>query len=193
MTNTDDWFGHLRQLQWVRSVLSKPLAQALQTTILDKVRSTIKGAYDEERFMEALQRWNEAILLPWTRDLVEEDELWCEQLSMAVSRCFCLVRMEEMFDIVADFPDSQPAVKELSRVLGDSQMHSSLADALKTSLIKRLIHPGANTGQIIEVYINTIKVLREIDPSDQLLAVVCEPVRNYLKGRSDTVRCIITR
>jgi anaphase-promoting complex subunit 2 len=35
-------------------------------------------------------------------------------------------------------------------------------------------------------------VLREIDPSDRLLQVVAEPVRSYLRGRNDTVRCIIT-
>lgn len=43
-----------------------------------------------------------------------------------------------------------------------------------------------------DCYINTIKVLREIDPSDRLLEVVTEPVRSYLRGRNDTVRCIIT-
>lgn len=34
--------------------------------------------------------------------------------------------------------------------------------------------------------------MREIDPSDRLLEVVTEPVRSYLRGRNDTVRCIIT-
>jgi len=42
------------------------------------------------------------------------------------------------------------------------------------------------------VYINTIKVFREIDPSDRLLQVVAEPVRSYLRQRQNTVRCIIT-
>ena len=38
-----------------------------------------------------------------------------------------------------------------------------------------------------------VKVLREIDPSDRLLESVTDPVRAYLRGRNDTVRCIITR
>ena len=59
---------------------------------------------------------------------------------------------------------------------------------------KRLIHPGANTLQIIEVYINVIKVLRIIDPTtDSLLDIVAYPVRSYLRNRNDTVRCIISR
>jgi hypothetical protein len=54
------------------------------------------------------------------------------------------------------------------------------------------MHPGAKTSQIIDVYINTIKVLRVIDPSDRLLDVVTDPVRTYIRGRSGTARCIIT-
>ena len=38
-----------------------------------------------------------------------------------------------------------------------------------------------------------VQVLREIDPSDRLLDSVTDPVRAYLRGRNDTVRCIITR
>ncbi len=38
-------------------------------------------------------------------------------------------------------------------------MQLQLGETLQASLRTRLIHPGANTSQIIEVYINTIKVL----------------------------------
>lgn len=88
----------------------------------------------------------------------------------------------------ADYPDSHPAVIELKQVLEQTKMHSSLGEALKESLIRRLNHPGAGTHQIIDVYINTIRVLREIDPSDRLLQVV----RSYLRRRHNTVRCIFT-
>jgi anaphase-promoting complex subunit 2 len=50
-----------------------------------------------------------------------------------------------------------------------------------------LLHPGATTTQIIDVYIAIIKVLRILDPSDAVLDAVCLPVRNYLRGRRDTV------
>ena len=36
--------------------------------------------------------------------------------------------------------------------------YNVLAHKLRYMLGKRLIHPGANTSQIIEVYINAIKV-----------------------------------
>jgi anaphase-promoting complex subunit 2 len=100
--------------------------------------------------------------------------------------------MDEIFDVVADYPDSHVAVQELRIVLETTKMQNDLGRVLCQSLDKRLNHPGANTSQIIDVYIATIKVLRVIDPSDRLLAVVAEPVRSYLRGRHDTVRCIIT-
>jgi anaphase-promoting complex subunit 2 len=83
-------------------------------------------------------------------------------------------------------------VIELKEVLEITKMHSDMARTLRTALIRRLNHPGANTSQIIDVYINLIKVFREIDPSDRLLQIVAEPVRSYLRQRQNTVRCIIT-
>lgn len=49
-----------------------------------------------------------------------------------------------------------------------TQQHQRLAVLLRESVRKRLLHPGANTHQIIDVYIATIKVLRVLDPK------VCE-------------------
>lgn len=66
--------------------------------------------------------------------------------------------MEEIFDLVAEYPDSHVAVLELRTVLERTKMHHTLGKALKKSLVRRLNHPGANTSQIIDVYINTIKV-----------------------------------
>ena len=100
--------------------------------------------------------------------------------------------MEEIFDIVTSYPDSYTAVQELCQVLPITDMYTATGHYLRDSLIRRLNHPGADTSQIIDVYINTIKVLRLMDPSDRLLQVVAEPVRTYLRSRSDTVRCIIT-
>jgi len=129
---------------------------------------------------------------------------WKRECETAAYDCFFHVRIEELFHIIADYPDSHPAVEELRFVLATSSsglesqtssnasMHAHLARHLKNSLQRRLLHPGASTMQIIDVYINTIKVLREIDPSDRLLEAVAKSVRSYLRHRKDTVRCIIT-
>lgn len=60
-----------------------------------------------------------------------------------------------------------------------------------TRNLKRLLHPGAETKDVISQYINTIRCLRIIDPVGVLLHKVAEPIRRHLCERSDTIRCIV--
>lgn len=44
---------------------------------------------------------------------------------------------------------------------------------------------------MISQYISTIRCLRILDPPGVLLHKVAEPIRRHLKGRSDTVKCVV--
>lgn len=191
-------FQDLRTLGWIRKegMLQQSLGRALHETIFKWVETNISKEFEEKALFEKVLYFQEQVLEPWLKDLVGPSALvedkWSSRLSYTCAECFCLVRNDEIFDLVAEYPDSHPAVLELKTVLERTKMQPALGESLKTSLIRRLNHPGANTSQIIDVYINTIKVLREIDPSDRLLQLVTEPVRSYLRRRHNTVRCIIT-
>ena len=56
----------------------------------------------------------------------------------------------------------------------------------------RLLKPGADTANIIQVYVSAIRALRQLDPSGVTLEAVSERVRAYLKARADTIRQIVT-
>lgn len=191
-------FQNLRTLGWLRteSMLQQPLGESLHQTILQFVKGIISAEFEEDNLFDRVQLFQVQTLEPWLHDLLGSEALaadgWSSRLTYSCAECFCLVRNDEVFNLVAEYPDSHPAVVELKGVLERTKMHPALGEALKSSLVRRLNHPGANTSQIIDVYINTIKVLREIDPSDRLLQVVTEPVRSYLRRRRNTVRCIIT-
>ena len=195
----EEWqlFQNLQTLGWIRAdgMLQQPLGQALHHTILNWIRSTIAKDFEQE-FFDQVETYKATIVIPWLESLVGstaiKEDYWESRLDFSIAECYCLVRMDEVFDLVAEYPDSHVAVVELRNVLERTKMYPALGQALRQSLIRRLNHPGANTSQIIDVYINTIKVLREIDPSGRLLQIVAEPVRTYLRGRTDTVRCIIT-
>mmetsp|Transcript_5925 Transcript_5925/g.16663 ORF Transcript_5925/g.16663 Transcript_5925/m.16663 type:complete len:771 (+) Transcript_5925:2-2314(+) len=195
--NEAEVYGALRTLGWIQTKLAKPMGQALHDTVLSAVRDMIGGEFEDGTMLEQVaQTWKDTVIVPWVRDVVGSDayeaDAWESKLDFAVAECFATIRIGEIFDIVATFPDSMPAVHELRDALDRTRMHTKLATELRASLSRRLIHPGANTSQIISVYCNVIKLLREIDPSDGLLDVVAEPVRSYLRGRNDTVRCIVT-
>ena len=218
-TTTDSsLIDDLRILGWIRpntGLLQQPLVQAIHQAIFNKVKETIAGDYETEGLYEQVTNWKDEHVATWLAELLKEEDddcvdvdsnsqqetdptttaspnSWWTRIDAVTAECYCLVRMEEIFDMVADYPDSHVAVAELRTVLETTKMHHQLGQALRHSLIRRLNHPGANTSQIIDVYIATIKVLRIIDPSDLLLSLVAEPVRSYLRGRADTVRCIIT-
>lgn len=56
----------------------------------------------------------------------------------------------------------------------------------------RLLTAGASTNDILHQYVSTIKALRTIDPAHVFLEAVGEPIREYLRGRKDTIKCIVT-
>jgi Cullin family len=181
---------------------------------------------------------------PWT----QQQQQWKNVLENMVIQSYWNVRVSEIFDIVTSYPDSLPAVMELKLVLHmllqsnsctnqDSNASKNdatntnkkselliqeLAQSLRSSFIVRLNHPGANTTQMIDVYIAAIQVVRILlsqnddnhsssmittttttttttsilsntNNSNTLIAYITEPVRSYLRNhRNDTVRCILT-
>lgn len=57
--------------------------------------------------------------------------------------------------------------------------------------LKRLLHPGAETKDVITQYISTIRCLRILDPLGVLLHKVAEPIRRHLRDRPDTIPQIV--
>ena len=195
----DDLYKSLATLGWVSSTqLHRPLREALNNVTMVVIDELVAGNFEDEGILDRVLQWKNAVLIPWAILIVGEEafitDQWERQLEYSASECFVHVRMKELFNLVTEYPDSLPAVRELSVALDRTGRlwYQQLANEWRNALIARLLHPGAETSQIIEVYISTIKVLREMDPSGELLQVVTQPVRNYLKGRSDTIRCIIT-
>ena len=64
-----------------------------------------------------------------------------------------------MFDIITDYPDTTPALKDLENCLAKTNERASLIRHMNKMFKQRLLHPGANTGDIISQYISTIKVI----------------------------------
>lgn len=138
--------------------LAEPLGQALHHAILLQVKKSIQGEFEQDTLYPLVLEWKDAVVHPWVRDLVGPtafvEEHWPSRLTFSVAECFCLVRMDELFDIIADYPDSHPSVVELRQTLAQTAMHAQLGRALQKSLlVQRLMHPGANTFQINDMHI----------------------------------------
>ncbi|KAL8292852.1 hypothetical protein RQP46_000546 [Phenoliferia psychrophenolica] len=109
-----------------------------------------------------------------------------------VNKVLCALRTTELFDMIVDFPSSLPALEDLKSCLYKTDQRTLLVSRLRDSMDRRLLHPGADTKDIITQYISTIKCLRVLDPQGVLLSRVADPIRQYLRSREDTIRCIVT-
>ncbi|KAK9838770.1 hypothetical protein WJX74_003024 [Apatococcus lobatus] len=117
---------------------------------------------------------------------------WQSKLEYCVYEMLGSMRIREMFDIVVDYPDTRPALEDLKTCLIHTNLHSYFISSFRSETEARLLHPGAATKDIIEQYVATIRSLREVDPPGVLLAAVGRPIKTYLQGRRDTIRCIVT-
>jgi anaphase-promoting complex subunit 2 len=57
---------------------------------------------------------------------------------------------------------------------------------------RRLLIPGVLTQNVLNQYINMLKVLQILDPHGFIFERVTHPIKNYLLKRNDTLRCIIS-
>lgn len=212
---TNSSFHVLVQLNW-HLYYKTVFVHALELVVEAKVLELCRNVYDE-RHVQVLYAWVESRILPFIQciyyraaatspvDDVGADS--CMEITLLMKQHVDLTlakaRSAEMFEIITEFPDSQPAIQELKEIFarlnasGSSTSSSSyslhdVGIALRKILQRRLLHLGASTVQILDVYVTMIRALRELDPLDTLLNYVAVPLRKYLKQRPDTIRCIIT-
>eukprot|EP01117_Protostelium_nocturnum_P005444 TRINITY_DN1971_c1_g1_i3.p1 TRINITY_DN1971_c1_g1~~TRINITY_DN1971_c1_g1_i3.p1 ORF type:complete len:737 (-),score=246.00 TRINITY_DN1971_c1_g1_i3:21-2231(-) len=169
-------------------------SEFLFNQIQSKIESICRGNYEEELFSSVLE-WLDGIVLQWLRQSISNQKLfdqWKTRITFFCYQTFVDLRISEMFDIITGYPDSIPALKDLQGCISKTNQQQQLIESLRTALCSRLLHPGANTSVIITTYIDTIRSLQLLDDSGVMLDQIAEPVREYLKNRSDTMHSIVT-
>ncbi|KAI9823591.1 MAG: hypothetical protein M1832_002372 [Thelocarpon impressellum] len=110
---------------------------------------------------------------------------------MAVGR-LGRMRVDQLFDIVVDWDASRGAVEDLKSYITTPMTRTHLTTSFGAVIAQRLLHPGASTIEILQIYISLIKSFGLLDPKGVLLDRVARPIRRYLKEREDTVKVIVT-
>ena len=164
----------------------------------------------DKKIMDRLLRWMVVGPLLWLRTAlglprqmplegIEEGSVeieWWNLVQLLIQELIVIfqnVRMSEGFDMIRDFPDSSPGLRDLRTCLMlRPKTREMCVRQIRQQFAKRLLIPGANTKSVIAVYIKTIKAMRLVDPRGVLLEAISPPIKNYLKSRKDTIRCIVT-
>ncbi|XP_055456150.1 anaphase-promoting complex subunit 2 isoform X1 [Psammomys obesus] len=200
-------FHQLSQVLHKLSLLERVSAEAVTNTLhqvtRERMEDRCRGEY-ERSFLREFHKWIERVV-GWLGKVFLQDNptrptspeagntlrRWRCHVQRFFYRIYASLRIEELFSIIRDFPDSRPAIEDLKYCLERTDQRQQLLVSLKVALETRLLHPGVNTCDIITLYISAIKALRVLDPSMVILEVACEPIRRYLRTREDTVRQIV--
>lgn len=102
-----------------------------------------------------------------------------------------MLRTNELFDIVAQWPNSSGGLSDLLTGITTPRRRLRLTDGFTWHLKDRLLHPGASTLQILQTYVSMIRSFHVLDQSEVLLTRVAFPLQLYLCSREDAVRIII--
>ena len=177
------------------AVASAAAARAMESATRGETHRRARGRFDR-RALPHLLRWLDAVPLAFLRaalDLADDAaEEWRARLEYAAHEHLGAVRTSEFFDVIVDFPDSLPAVDDLRRCLRRTTLHAQLTNSLRGALRRRLLIAGAPTADIIDTYRLAIRALSALDPSGVVLNVVSAPLKEYLRERKDTIRCVVT-
>ncbi|KAF8843343.1 hypothetical protein BDN67DRAFT_988510 [Paxillus ammoniavirescens] len=155
-----------------------------------------------EPMLGGLRSWMADKIVPWMlwpfargATNVEEVKTMLQgvgsRFDFHMHKTLCDLRTREIFDIIVDFPDSIGALQDLRECLQRVDQRAELVQSIRRAIKKRLLHPGADTKDILLSYVSTIKCLRIVDPPGVLLFKVADPIRRYLRDRPDTIRCIV--
>ncbi|KAJ5987860.1 hypothetical protein N7481_003070 [Penicillium waksmanii] len=115
-------------------------------------------------------------------------EKWQE---IAISRLGAL-RASELFDVIVEWPTSTGAVEDLKHFTTHPAARTYVTQSFIAILNQRLLHPGASTVEILQLYISIIRAFHLLDPKGVLLDRIARPIRRYLRDREDTVKVIVS-
>jgi len=105
--------------------------------------------------------------------------------------CVGTLRMRELFDVMVEWPASSGAIDDLRRFTTNPTTRLYFTLSFASVLCDRLLHPGASTVEILQLYISIIRALNLLDPKGVLLDRIARPIRRYLRDRDDTVKVIV--
>lgn len=125
------------------------------------------------------------------RDRSSVDQTDVEQWQAMSLNQLGRLRTDELFDIVIRWDGTKSAIEELRGFVTNALGRNYVVNRFNAATAHRLLHPGASTIEILQVYINIIRAFTALDPRGVLLDRVSRPIRRYLRERDDTVNIVV--
>lgn len=124
-------------------LLSGAVMQVVFDGVSNRIQRTCAGRFDRTLLDSRVFQWLNSIILPWSQSLLVQDHSssteqysytqWVTRLRFFVFDRFACMRIDELFDIIVEFPDSKPALHDLQRCLQQTNLLSKLTQSLTTA------------------------------------------------------------
>lgn len=199
----------LREMGFVNSVGAAMYEVAREA--LDKV--IMEWSDDGGGCAGRLEDWIEGTLAPWMESAVVGDskesledytlenfikakrsstEMDCrESLRFHVFDRLAKVMAENSLSMIQKWPESKPEWDDLRICWNRIGGKRPFATILVSYLDADVLHPGTMTSHLLQFFIRLIRVSRFVDPSGVFLEWTSGSMRECLRARPDTVRCIV--
>ncbi|KNC22283.1 hypothetical protein FF38_12910 [Lucilia cuprina] len=201
----------LLDLELLDRLAGQSMTFLVQIRIKEHIKNTCLGVFDRSH-LKTLLMWLDDVVIKWLMQIfhtnASDDEMDIDadagnknsdviqslkvKLTFYVYENFALSVIDQFFSIIIDFPDSIPAIEDLKICMEKINLRRQIINTLKTSLEARILHPGVNTMDILTGYVAAIKAIRYLDNTGVILETVTAPIKEYLRKRTDTVRCVVT-
>ncbi|OJD37925.1 anaphase-promoting complex subunit [Diplodia corticola] len=197
--------GLLRELRDVG--LGGDQAQRAAAQAMDSLMDAFIGShhmkvdwYGKKPMTRVLREWVKDGYSPFIREIlscltgdeemfeVNEVQQWT---NMAIGR-LGRARVENLFDYIVNWDRSLGAILDLKEYITSPAARNHLTNSFLQQVSRRLLHAGATTTHILDIYIYVIRAFIELDPKGILLEKVARPIRRYLRDREDTARIIVS-
>jgi hypothetical protein len=177
---------YLFELNLFDHLCSDIIVEVVQNKIKDHIENTSIDNY-QESFISVFEQWLDHIVIGWIRLIYSSSNVdlnnttdsfdqylfnYKKQLAHFMYSHYARCRINRLFDIIVDYPDSKNAVDDLKICLQKTNLRSIVIKSLKTSIEQRLLHPGVNTSDILTAYVSAIKALMILDPSGVMLGIL---------------------
>ncbi|CAI2385715.1 unnamed protein product [Moneuplotes crassus] len=175
-------------------------------SLIDK--KIIKHEHETNKpILDKIHEWFQNIVVKWLERILQREsdascrrtlsysnlmilDQWKLKLENYLNDRFARMRYSKLFDL-KNMDKYKHSLTDLKKVLAKTDILQEFSYKLKEDLCQSILIPGVPTTTIIKQYIKTIRVLRILDPSAACLEIVSEPIKEYLRRRKDTLKCII--
>uniref|UniRef100_A0AC35TL01 Anaphase-promoting complex subunit 2 n=1 Tax=Rhabditophanes sp. KR3021 TaxID=114890 RepID=A0AC35TL01_9BILA len=131
----------------------------------------------------------------WLNDLKLENSIEIEDAYKLRCEMYVLNNIaDSMFDAIVLYPKTGATFRTLGRFMSQFGLSAreKVSNIITEEIKANLLHIGIATDDILRVYASCVESMKILDNTCVMMHKICKIIKDYIKGRQDTVRSIVS-